>query len=44
MGADGHDRAVDLGEPAQQLDLHLLTGMVPFETRRYDEQSVGAHK
>ena len=41
-GADGHDRAADLGEPAQQLDVHLLTGMVPFQPRRYDQQSVGA--
>jgi hypothetical protein len=41
---DGDDRAPDLAQPAQQLDLYLLTGMVAFDTRRHDEQPVGAHE
>ena len=44
MRADRHDRAADLGKPTQQLDLYLLTGMVAFQPRRHDEQSVGAHQ
>ena len=39
--ADGDDRAPDLAEPAEQLDLHQLTGVVALLAGRHDQQPVG---
>ena len=40
--ADRDDRALDVGEPAQQLDPHLLAGVVALHPGRHDQQAVGA--
>ena len=40
--ADRDDRAVDLVEAAQQLDLDLLARVVALEPGRHDQQAVGA--
>ena len=41
---DRHDRARDLVQPAQQLDLDLLAGVVALHPGRHDQQAVGAHQ
>jgi hypothetical protein len=42
--ADGHDRAGDLVEAAQQFDADLLPRVVPLEPGRHDQQPVGANQ
>ena len=42
VGADGDDRLLDLVRAAQQLDLHLVTGVVAFHPGGHHEQAVGA--
>ena len=43
VAADGDDRAADLVEAAQQLDLDLGAGVHPFREARDARQAVGAH-
>jgi hypothetical protein len=38
------DRPGDVAEAAQQLDPHLLAGVVALHPGRHDEQPVGAHQ